>query len=139
DREDPRRLAVHEDRGDLSRRTRPEKANPVKANPVKARPGKVRPRRYCAISARGDQEAQGCMEPFALTLLLVAAISHAVWNAIAKSATGNPYVFVWAYLVLASALLLPITAVFLYQNGWPESAGMALAPVISGVLHVVYL
>src|SRR5699024_6940010 len=40
---------------------------------------------------------------------------------------------------LASALLLPITAVFLYQNGWPESAGMALAPVISGVLHVEYL
>src|SRR5699024_1083237 len=79
------------------------------------------------------------MEPFALTLLLVAAISHAVWNAIAKSATGNPYVFVWAYLVLASALLLPITALFLYQNGWPESAWMALAPVISGVLHVVSL
>lgn len=79
------------------------------------------------------------MEPFALALLLIAAISHAVWNAIAKSATGNPYVFVWAYLVVASALLLPITAVFLYRNGWPESAGIALAPVISGVLHVGYL
>lgn len=79
------------------------------------------------------------MEPFALTLLLIAAISHAVWNAVAKSATGSPYVFVWAYLVVSSVILLPITAVFLYRNGWPESAGMAVAPIISGVLHVVYL
>lgn len=34
------------------------------------------------------------MEPFAFVLLLIAAVSHATWNAVAKSATGNPYTFV---------------------------------------------
>lgn len=79
------------------------------------------------------------MEPFAFALILIAAVTHAGWNAIAKSATGNPYAFVWAYLVVSSVLLLPVTAVFLYRQGWPSDIGLVYAPLISGVLHVVYL
>src|SRR5699024_5390851 len=79
------------------------------------------------------------MEPFAFVLLLIAAVSHAAWNAVAKSATGNPYTFVWAYLMVASLILLPITAVFLYQQGWPSDVKLVLIPVISGATHVIYL
>lgn len=79
------------------------------------------------------------MEPFAFALILVAAVSHASWNAVAKSAKGNPYTFVWAYLTVASVILLPVTVFFLYEQGWPKDIRLVFIPIISGVLHAVYL
>lgn len=79
------------------------------------------------------------MEASTLALLLIAAVAHATWNAIAKSATGNPHTFVWAYNVFAAAILLPITLIFISDHGWPTSSGMVYAPVISGALHVTYM
>lgn len=79
------------------------------------------------------------MELFALTLLIIAALTHATWNAVAKSVTGNAVVFVWAYLTVATVALLPITSIFLLEQGWPTEAKFIYIPVVSGALHVAYL
>lgn len=79
------------------------------------------------------------MDPFALSLILIAAVVHATWNAIAKSVTGNRYTFVWAYLTVASLILMPITAVFLYEQGWPADTRLVFIPMVSGLLHLTYL
>lgn len=79
------------------------------------------------------------MEPFAFALILIAAITHAAWNTIAKSATGNPYTFVWAYLSVAAVILLPVTAAFLLKQGWPSDLRLIFIPIVSGALHLIYL
>ena len=79
------------------------------------------------------------MDLMPLTLLVIAAITHAAWNAVAKSVAGNAVVFVWAYLSIATVLLLPVTAVFLLEQGWPTEPKFLYIPLVSGALHVAYL
>lgn len=79
------------------------------------------------------------METFAFGLLLIAAITHASWNAIAKSAKGNSITFVWAYLTLSAILFLPVTIPFLYEQGIPDDPWLIIIPLVSGVLHSLYL
>lgn len=77
------------------------------------------------------------MELPALTLILCAAIFHATWNTVAKSATGDTQVFVWGYNVAAAVIFIPIALVQLNDIGWPGVA-LIVGPLLSGALHVAY-
>ncbi len=74
----------------------------------------------------------------ALTLVLCAALFHALWNSAAKGASGDSYVFVWVNSVGSAVLCLPLALVQLAQAGWPWSWELLVAAVGSALLHIVY-
>jgi drug/metabolite transporter (DMT)-like permease len=73
----------------------------------------------------------------ALALVLVAALAHAAWNVLAKTASGGA-AFVWLFSTVAVALWLPAalvaTVVAPAALGWEGVAFMAG----SGALHALY-
>lgn len=75
------------------------------------------------------------MPTAALALVACAAVSHATYNALAKSG-GDPFVFLWASLGLSAAWLTP-AAVWL----WPDAAALAAGwPYVaaSTAIHILY-
>src|SRR3954471_16208061 len=77
------------------------------------------------------------MPTAALALVVVAAVAHAAWNVLAKTAGGG-VAFVWLCAVAGSALWLPVVAVALAAGPGalgPEALGFMVG---SGVLHAVY-
>ena len=77
------------------------------------------------------------MPTYALALVLVAALAHAAWNVLAKTATGGA-AFVWLFSALSAVLWAPVAAVALLVA--PGSFGLeGLAFVVgSGALHALY-
>lgn len=78
------------------------------------------------------------MTASALTLVLAAALFHALWNSAAKGASGDSYVFVWLNSVGSAALCLPVALVQMAQAGWPWGWALLVAAVGSAVLHIGY-
>jgi drug/metabolite transporter (DMT)-like permease len=78
------------------------------------------------------------MSTFALALVVVAALAHAAWNVLAKTAAGGA-TFVWLFSTLAAVLWLPVAAVaLLVDPGHPVGlAGIAFMAG-SGALHALY-
>ena len=71
----------------------------------------------------------------ALALVLVAALIHAGWNALAKRAR-DPLVFLWSSVSLASLFLAPLGAWVILVEDWrPGGAFFVLATI---VVHTVY-
>ncbi|MGH2713804.1 MAG: DMT family transporter, partial [Thermoleophilaceae bacterium] len=76
------------------------------------------------------------MTPAALALVLGAAVAHAAWNVIAKTAPGGGVGFVWLSAAAAAALLTPPGVVLAVLSPPPaEALGFAAG---SGVLHAAY-
>jgi len=76
------------------------------------------------------------MTGLALILVLLSALSHAIWNLLAKRAI-NQEVFLWCVLVSSSVLLLPLSVFLIWKYqilypGWWFIFGTA-------VLHVLYI
>ncbi len=78
------------------------------------------------------------MGPGALTLVLVAALAHALWNFAAKRVPDGGTVFVQLYFALSAALWVPIALSWLVVHPAEPDAGWLLAIAVTGVLHVVY-
>ena len=78
------------------------------------------------------------MSATSLALVLTAAFLHAVWNIAAKRVVGDGYVFVWFYDVLSAIVWLPIALAVLASQGWPLTWSLLWAPIVSGVIHIVY-
>lgn len=78
------------------------------------------------------------MSATALSLVLVAAVLHALWNLAAKRASGDGYLFVWWYNVCSAVLWLPIGLVLLGRAGWPLSWALLIAPAVSAFVHIAY-
>jgi drug/metabolite transporter (DMT)-like permease len=74
---------------------------------------------------------------YALALVLVAALAHAAWNVLAKTATGGA-AFVWLFSAVAVVIWAPVAAVAVAVA--PGSFGLeGLAFMAgSGALHAVY-
>jgi drug/metabolite transporter (DMT)-like permease len=72
----------------------------------------------------------------ALTLVAVAALMHATWNALAKRAL-DPVLFLWASVAVACALGIPLMVYSLINEGRPPVAGY---PFIAAtmILHAAY-
>lgn len=75
----------------------------------------------------------------ALVLLLIVAggLAHATWNLVVKRSAVSGPVFVWLTAAAAGVLLLPVgvVAALLDPPSWPS---LAIAALVSGVLHVGY-
>ncbi len=71
----------------------------------------------------------------ALALVIAAAFLHAAWNALSKRGR-DPLAFLWSSFSIATLLLLPFAAWWLWAHGLPVAA----LPFVIGtiVLHAVY-
>jgi hypothetical protein len=75
----------------------------------------------------------------ALALVLTAALLHATWNLAIKGAGGEDRVaFVWLYIVVCSAIWVPIGVVWVVVTGESPTWWWLGGPLVSAVLHVVY-
>jgi len=70
-----------------------------------------------------------------LVLVLLSAVAHSSWNLLLKRA-GDPEVFAWCLLVVASVLLTPVGLALLWHNSVGLSGLWFLLATI--VLHVLY-
>ncbi|WP_372666657.1 DMT family transporter [Amycolatopsis kentuckyensis] len=78
------------------------------------------------------------MNATALSLVLVAAVVHAVWNLAAKRISSGGTQFVWLYYTVSAVLLLPVTVVLLVVEPERPQWSWLLAAVVTSVLHVAY-
>lgn len=74
----------------------------------------------------------------ALTMVLSAAVLHAVWNIAAKRVADGGYVFVFCYAALSAVLWLPIGMIVLAAGDSGLSWVLLGASALSGVLHIAY-
>jgi drug/metabolite transporter (DMT)-like permease len=75
----------------------------------------------------------------ALALVLAAAVLHATWNLAVKGSTGTDQVgFVWLYVVVSSALWLPIGIAWAVATGERPTWWWLMGALGSALLHVVY-
>ena len=72
----------------------------------------------------------------ATVLALGAAVLHAGWNFIAKRATGDRYMVLWAQFFMAGLICLPLAIGNHLMFGMPGKAYMFAA--LSGAVHVPY-
>ncbi|MDV5998163.1 hypothetical protein IUU84_00940 [Kocuria rhizophila] len=49
------------------------------------------------------------MSTLSVSLILLAAVVHAVWNILAKGIRGNGTLFVWWYGLVSSVVLIPVS------------------------------
>jgi len=75
------------------------------------------------------------MTALSLILVLLSAVAHSSWNLMLKRA-GDPEVFAWCLLVVASVLLTPVGLALLWYNSVGLSGLWFLLATI--VLHVLY-
>ncbi len=73
----------------------------------------------------------------ATVLALGAAIIHAGWNYVAKRATGDRYMVLWAQFFMGGLMCLPLAIGNHLLFGMPGTAYMFAA--FSGLIHVPYL
>lgn len=78
------------------------------------------------------------MTPGILALVLCAAVFHAVWNILAKSAEGYGRVFVWSYGLVEAIELAPIALWIIARDPSTVSWTLAAAGIVTGLLHIGY-
>ena len=76
------------------------------------------------------------MNGFALSLVLVAAVVHAIWNLAAKRVGDGGPAFVFLYYTVSAVVFGPIALVLLFFER-PQWTWL-LAALVTAVLHVVY-
>lgn len=78
------------------------------------------------------------MSPVALSLVLSAALFHAVWNFAAKRVPEGGVMFVWLYLAASTGLWVPVTVIWsIFHPEHPRWSWLLAAAVTAG-LQVVY-
>nr|WP_225958248.1 DMT family transporter [Amycolatopsis lexingtonensis] len=73
-----------------------------------------------------------------MSLVLAAAVVHAVWNLAAKRISSGGTQFVWLYYTVGAVVLLPITVVQLVVEADRPQWSWLLAAVVTAVLHIAY-
>lgn len=74
----------------------------------------------------------------ALSLVLVAAVAHALWNLAAKRAGDGGAVFVWLYYTGGAIVCLPVAIGWLVVTGTEPQWTWLWAAIVTAVLHVIY-
>jgi drug/metabolite transporter (DMT)-like permease len=78
------------------------------------------------------------MSPTALSLVLGAAVLHALWNFAAKLAPDGGAVFVWLYFAASTLLWVPLTLVWSIWHPLHPHLAWVVGAAVSAGLHVVY-
>jgi drug/metabolite transporter (DMT)-like permease len=74
----------------------------------------------------------------ALSLVLVAAFVHAVWNLAAKRVTFGGPRFVWLYYTVSAVAMLPAVAVALLVEPERPQWSWLIAAAVTAVMHIAY-
>ncbi len=78
------------------------------------------------------------MDPYALVAIAVAAVLHATWNILLKTA-GDPLRTATVGVLAASAVLVPLAAIAWLATGRPDLPPSAwLVGIVSGVVETAY-
>lgn len=77
------------------------------------------------------------MTTSAIALVLLSALLHALWNTIAKRASGGT-VFIWMFSLVEFVFLLPAAVFLLVQGEVTLNITVLIAIIGSGCLHTVY-
>lgn len=75
---------------------------------------------------------------FTLSLVIVAAFTHATWNLLAKQAAGVGASFVAAYTGIGTMAYAPLALWAIMHFGFPMTWPAAICIVATGVLHLAY-
>ncbi|MGK3497842.1 DMT family transporter [Citrobacter youngae] len=78
------------------------------------------------------------MQLSAVTMILTAAVAHAVWNIASKYKKEDTLVFVWTYSCASALLWVPISLILIVDGQQAFDWRLAVAAVISSVLHIAY-
>jgi drug/metabolite transporter (DMT)-like permease len=78
------------------------------------------------------------MSPLALSLVLSAAVFHALWNFAAKLAPDGGAVFVWLYMAASACLWVPVTVFWSLSHPVSPHPVWLLGSAVSAVLHIMY-
>ncbi|MDT8914580.1 DMT family transporter [Amycolatopsis sp. PS_44_ISF1] len=78
------------------------------------------------------------MNTTALSLVLVAAFLHAVWNLAAKRVTFGGPRFVWLYNTVSAVVMLPVIAVALAIEPERPQWSWLVAAAVTAVMHIAY-
>lgn len=78
------------------------------------------------------------MSVFALSLVVIAAFTHASWNLFAKKAASVGTPFVAAYTGIAMLLYAPAAVWALLRYGFPMTTPALICIAASGLLHLAY-
>jgi drug/metabolite transporter (DMT)-like permease len=78
------------------------------------------------------------MTLYALVLVLIAGLFHAVWNLLAKRVGGGGAPFVWLYTVLSALIYAPAAAVVVFFGDAAVGLLGALFVFGTAVLHIGY-
>jgi drug/metabolite transporter (DMT)-like permease len=73
----------------------------------------------------------------ATVLALGAAVLHAGWNFVAKRASGDRYVVLWAQFFVGGLISLPL--MIAYEIGWGMPWQGYVCAALSGLVHVPYV
>jgi drug/metabolite transporter (DMT)-like permease len=78
------------------------------------------------------------MPPGTIAIVLVAAVSHAVWNIASKYKRGDTLLFVWSYTCASAVLCVPIGVVLIATGAQRLSAQLLLGSLLSAAFHLTY-
>lgn len=78
------------------------------------------------------------MTAFAILLVLVSSVIHALWNTITKRITSENTAFVWLTSALEIVTLAPLAVVIFLRDGTAIGGVGLVFIVVSAVLHVAY-
>jgi uncharacterized membrane protein len=78
------------------------------------------------------------MQPATITIVLVAAVAHAVWNTASEYKRGDTVRYVWAYTAASTVLCVPVAAVWTIVDGQRIGVALVVGAAVSGALHVAY-
>jgi uncharacterized membrane protein len=72
------------------------------------------------------------------SVVLVAALAHALWNIASKYKRGDTVLFVWAYTLASTLLCIPIGIALTIGGVQSVSWQLAVGSTVSAVLHAAY-
>jgi len=78
------------------------------------------------------------MTPVALTLVLLGAACHALWNIVAKRAAGGGVAFIWLFGLISVAAIAPWAVWSWSTRPHALTASMGGAVAASALIHVLY-
>lgn len=78
------------------------------------------------------------MSGHALALVLVAALSHALWNFAAKRVPENAVMFVWLTVVASAVIWVPVAVIWIWGDEVRPDLTWLLAGLLTAVFHTLY-
>src|SRR4051812_35203026 len=77
------------------------------------------------------------MSAYALILVLIASITHAAWNYLAKKTNGG-ITFIWLIYTFSTIIFFPVVIFFFFRETYHLTTALISICAVSGGLRLVY-